>query len=330
MMAGTHANKVSIARLLDLAPLILLVVFFVVFSLVDGRIVTPDNLLQIVVQAAPIAILGIGAMIVLISAGIDLSAGFGVSMCAVIAAIMLRETDSLFAASAIVLLAGLMLGLFNGFFIGVLKMESFIVTLGSMTVAQGVTLYLASSGGVLTVNHPTLKAIGIGKTFGIPNLLLVVVVLVLIATFIIKNTSFGLRTFGIGSSLESTRVAGVSIVNQQIYIYVFSGICTALTALMLVSRVAIVSPNLGGTNLMLDAITATVVGGTSIFGGRGSIVGTLLGALLISLITQAMSIIGISATSLDFFKGLFIVLALVLDSMIREGKLKLNKRQAVA
>jgi ribose/xylose/arabinose/galactoside ABC-type transport system permease subunit len=330
MMAGTNAIKVSLARLLDLAPLILLIVFFAVFTSVDSRIVTPDNLLQIVVQAAPIAILGLGAMIVLISAGIDLSAGYGVSMCAVIAAIMLRDSGSLIGAIAVVLLAGLLLGLFNGFFIGVLKMESFIVTLGSMTVAQGVTLFLASSGGVLTVNNPTLKTIGIGRTLGIPNLIIVAVVLVLLASFIIKNTNFGLRTFGIGSSLESTRVAGVSIVNQQLLIYIFSGMCTALTALMLVSRVAIVSPNLGGTNLMLDAITATVVGGTSIFGGRGSIVGTLLGALLISLITQAMSIIGINATSLDFYKGLFIVLALVLDSLIRAGKIKLSKRQAIA
>jgi ribose/xylose/arabinose/galactoside ABC-type transport system permease subunit len=330
MMAKTNERKVSLARLLDLAPLILLIFFFIVFALVDNRIVTPDNLLQIVVQAAPIAILGLGAMIVLISAGIDLSAGYGVSMCSVIAAMMLRETGSLFAAVAVVLLAGLLLGLFNGFFIGVLKMESFIVTLGSMTVAQGVTLYLASSGGVLTVSNATLKTIGIGRTLGIPNLIIVAVVLILIAAFVIRKTSFGMRTYGIGSSLESTRVAGVSIVNQQMLIYLFSGLCTAFTALMLVSRVAIVSPNLGGTNLMLDAITATVVGGTSIFGGRGSIVGTLLGALLISLITQAMSIIGINPTSLDFFKGLFIVLALVLDSLIRAGKLKLGKRQAIA
>ena len=323
-------NKLGLARILDFAPLILLVVFFVFFSMADSRILAADNLLQILVQAAPIAILGLGAMIVMISGGIDLSAGFGVSMCAVVGGLMLKDNGSLFEAVVFVLLTGIVIGLFNGFFVGFLNIQSFIVTLGSMTVIQGVTLYLATAGGVLVITNQQLKAIGIKSTLGIPNIVIVTALLVLIASFVIKRTSFGLRTFGIGSSLESTRVAGVPIVRQQFLIYIFSGICTALTALLLISRVSIVSPNIGGTNLMLDAITATVVGGTSIFGGRGSIVGTLLGALLISLITQAMSIIGVSSTSLDFFKGMTIVLALVLDTLLRETKVKLGKRQASA
>ncbi|MFD0716687.1 ABC transporter permease [Paenibacillus sp. GCM10027626] len=328
-MDNIKMNRITIARLLDFAPLILLVVFFIVFSAMDSRIMTGTNLLQVLIQAAPIAILSLGAMIVLISGGIDLSAGYGVSLCAVVAGVMLKDNGSLLGAIGTTLLVGALIGLFNGFFVGKLKLQSFIVTLGSMSVIQGLTLYLATSG-VILITNPTLKTLGIKSTLGIPNIVWIAAILIIIAAFLIKRTSFGLRTYGIGSSEESTRVSGVPIVRQQYLIYIFSGVCTALAALMLVSRVSIVSPNIGGTTLLMDAITAAVVGGTSIFGGKGSIAGTLVGALIISLITQAMSIFGISASSLDFYKGMIIVLALILDTVIRESKIVLNKRRLSA
>ncbi|MBB6635648.1 ABC transporter permease [Cohnella thailandensis] len=328
-MKKAKTTQVSLARLLDLAPLLLLIVFLVVFGLMDSRIVSGANLLQTLVTAAPIAIMGIGAMIVLISGGIDLSAGYGVSLCAVVAGVVLRDSGSLIVSVLATLLVGALVGVFNGFFVGKLKLQSFIVTLGSMSVIQGVTLTLVT-GGVILVTDPTLKTIGIKSTFGIPNILMIAVVLVVLASFLIKRTTFGLRTYGIGSSEESTRMSGVPIVRQQYLIYIFSGVCTALAALMLISRVSIVSPNIGGTTLLMDAITATVIGGTSIFGGKGSIAGTLVGALIISLISQAMSTFGVSASSLDFFKGLIIVLALILDMVIRESKVVLNKRRLTA
>jgi Ribose/xylose/arabinose/galactoside ABC-type transport systems, permease components len=328
-MKKAKTTQVSLVRLLDLAPLLLLIVFLVVFGLMDSRIVSGANLLQTLVTAAPIAIMGIGAMIVLISGGIDLSAGYGVSLCAVVAGVVLRDSGSLVVSVLATLLVGALVGVFNGFFVGKLKLQSFIVTLGSMSVIQGITLTLVT-GGVILVTDPTLKTIGIKSTFGVPNILMIAIVLILLASFLIKRTTFGLRTYGIGSSEESSRMSGVPIVRQQYLIYIFSGVCTALAALMLISRVSIVSPNIGGTTLLMDAITATVIGGTSIFGGKGSIAGTLVGALIISLISQAMSTFGVSASSLDFFKGLIIVLALILDMVIRESKVVLSKRRLTA
>lgn len=322
-MSEQRSSKQLWVRVFDMAPVILLLCLLGIFSLVDDRIISGTNLLQVLVQAAPIAILALGAMMVLISGGIDLSAGYGVGLCAIVAGTVLSNDGSLWAAIALTIATGALIGMFNGFFVGVLKIQAFIVTLGSMTLIQGLTLWMAT-GGVLIITHPGLKQAGIGFTLGIPNLILITAMLVLIAALLIKQTSFGLRTYGIGSSLESTRSSGVPVVKQQLLIYLFSGICTAVTAILLVSRVSIVSPNIGGINLMLDAITAAVIGGTSIFGGRGSIAGTLVGALIISLITQAMSIFGISASSLDFFKGMIIVIALAADSLMREAHNKLN------
>jgi ribose transport system permease protein len=322
-MGNERLRTIAWVRILDFAPLILLLILLGVFSLIDERIMTGVNLIQILTQSTTIAILALGAMIVLISGGIDMSAGYGVSLCAVVFSMVLTKGGSLFAAVAVVIAVGILMGLFNGFFVSVLKIQAFIVTLGSMTIVQGITLFMAT-GGVLIITNPSIKKMGIGYSFGIPNIVLVTAILILFATILIHRTSFGLRTFGVGSSLDSTRSSGVSIVRQQTFIYMFSGVCTAVTAILLVSRATIISPNIGGINLMLDAITATVIGGTSIFGGRGSITGTLIGALIIGLITHAMAVIGISATSLDFFKGLIIIIALVTDTLLRGAKVKFN------
>lgn len=306
-------------RVLDFAPLILLVVLTVVFALIDPRIIGGTNVKQILVQAAPTAILALGAMVVLISGGIDLSVGYGIGLCAVIAGLSLSGGGSLPLAILWTVLAGVAFGVFNGFFVGFLKIPPFIVTLGTMIIVQGATL-LASRGHVLLVSNATLKKIGIGASGFMPNILIVTIVLILIMAVLIKQTRFGLRTYGLGSSEESSKVSGVPIHRQQLLIYVFSGVCTAIAALLMVSRVSIVTPNLGGNSYMLDAITATVIGGTSIFGGKGSIAGTLVGALIISLMTQALTIFGVSSTSLDFFKGAIIILALIADSGVRAAK----------
>lgn len=316
-------NKVVFYRILDLAPVLLLIMLLIVFALVDERIVSSQNLVQILINTAPIAILALGAMVVLISGGIDLSSGFGVSLCSVVFAATLINFESLTISIVATLLVGSLIGVFNGLFVGVFKVQPFIVTLSSMTIIQGITLFVATSGTLMVMN-PTLKVIGLGNSLGIPNILLITLVLIAIIYILIHHTTFGIWTYGLGSSIESTESSGVSIAKQQINVYLFSGICTALTAILLVSRVSIVSPNIGGVSLLLDAITATVIGGTSIYGGKGSIWGTIVGAMIISLITNALIVFGISSSSIDFFKGAIIITALSIDSWIRYAKGKLE------
>ncbi|MFC4597275.1 ABC transporter permease [Cohnella hongkongensis] len=315
-------------RVLDFAPLLLLIVLTVVFAAIDPRIVNGTNLKQILVQAAPISILALGALVVLVSGGIDLSVGFGIGLAAIVVGVSLSNGGALFEAIAWALIVGLAVGIFNGFFIGYLKIPPFIVTLGAMIIIQGITL-LVARGHVLVISDKAIKSIGIGTTGGVPNILIVAATLIVLIAVLIKQTRFGLRTYALGSSEESTQVTGVPIHRQQLLIYAFSAICTAVAAIMMVSRVSIVTPNLGGNSYMLDAITATVIGGTSIFGGKGSISGTLIGALIISLMTHSLTMFGVSATSLDFFKGAIIILALIADSGVRaaKGRLELGLRR---
>lgn len=322
-------KNIVMFRILDLAPVILLIILLSVFTILDSRIISSQNLLQILINTAPIAILALGAMVVLISGGIDLSAGYGVSLCAVIFALILSNGGSLVTAAIFALLTGVLIGLFNGFFIGVFNIQPFIVTLSSMTIIQGATLIVATSG-TLMISDPVLNLIGIGATGFMPNILMITFLLLAIIYVLIHHTNFGIWTYGLGSSATSSESSGVSISRQQILVYLFSGICTALTAMLLVSRVTIISPNIGGISILLDAITATVIGGTSIYGGKGSIWGTLVGALIISLITNALVIFGVSSTSLDLFKGAIIIGALIIDSAIRHAKNNLSMRRKVA
>lgn len=322
-------KNIVMFRILDLAPVILLILLLSVFAALDPRIISSQNLVQILINTAPIAILALGAMVVLISGGIDLSAGYGVSLCAVIFALILSNDGSLVMAVIIALLTGGLIGLFNGFFIGLFRVQPFIVTLSSMTIIQGATLMVATSG-TLMISNPILKSMGIESTGFIPNILIITFLLLVIIYVLIHHTNFGLWTYGVGSSASSSESSGVSISRQQILVYLFSGICTALTAMLLVSRVTIVSPNIGGISILLDAITATVIGGTSIYGGKGSIWGTLVGALIISLITNALVVFGVSSSSLDLFKGAIIIGALVIDSAIRHAKTNLSMSREAA
>ncbi|MEI3605188.1 ABC transporter permease [Pseudogracilibacillus sp. SE30717A] len=316
-------KNIVMFRILDLAPVILLIILLGVFAALDPRIVSGQNLMQILINTAPVAILALGAMVVLIAGGIDLSAGYGVALCSVIFASFLTNEGSLVMAVVFALLTGVLIGLFNGFFIGLFNVQPFIVTLSSMTIIQGATLVVATSG-TLMITNPVLKTLGIGTTGVIPNILILTFLLLAIIYVLVYHTNFGLWTYGLGSSAESSESSGVPIARQQILVYLFSGVCTALTAMLLVSRVTIVSPNIGGISILLDAITATVIGGTSIYGGKGSIWGTLVGALIISLITNALVVFGISSSSLDLFKGAIIIGALAIDSGIRYAKSNLS------
>lgn len=316
-------KNIVMFRMLDFAPVILLILLLGLFAALDPRIISSQNLMQILINTAPVAILALGAMVVLISGGIDLSAGYGVGLCSVIFASFLTNDGSLVMAIIFTLLTGAVIGLFNGFFVGLFNVQSFIVTLSSMTIIQGATLVVATSG-TLIITNPILKTMGIGATGAVPNILIITFVLLAMIYMLIYHTNFGIWTYGLGSSAESSESSGVPIARQQILVYLFSGICTALTAVLLVSRVSIVSPNIGGISILLDAITATVIGGTSIYGGKGSVWGTLVGALIISLITNALVVFGVSSSSLDLFKGAIIIGALAIDSAIRHAKNNLS------
>ena len=274
-----------------------------------------SNLSDVLVQATPIALVALGAMVVLVSGGIDFSPAYGVSMCAVLVGATLLAGGSLPEAIAWGIGGGVMLGLFNGLVIGVLGIPPFVTTFASLTIVQGLTLLLATE--TLIVQNPTLDALGSGSFGPLPIAVLVVGLVSVLIFGMVRYTRFGLRSYAVGSNAEAARLSGVPMVRQQVLVYVFSGVMTALAAVLLVGRVSIIAPNIGGISLLLDAITATVIGGTSIFGGRGTVGGTLTGAIIVSLVTNILRVLGVDPSSQEFFKGAIIIVALSAEAGFR-------------
>lgn len=309
-------------RLLNLAPLLLLVLLVVVFGAIDSRVVDPDNLRNVAVQATPIALLGLGAFVVLLSAGIDLSAGFAVGLCAVMMAQRLSEGDGLSAALLVGLGVALAVGLVNGVLVGYANLPPFVATLATMAMVQGATLQVATSG-VLVVDNDALRTLGTDDVAGIPLAVIAVAAVALVMWGIMRGTRFGLRTYAIGSDAEAARLSGVGWRRQQLLIYVVGAVMVFLCAVLVISRTPVVTPNVGSVSLLLDAIAAAVIGGTSIFGGRGTVFGVVVGALIMALLTNALRVFGVDPSGIDLYKGSIIVVALLIDAGIRVARARI-------
>ena len=309
------------------APQLLLLVIVAVIALVEPRVIERDNLEQVVTQASPIAILALGAMVVLLTGGIDLSAGFGVAMVAVSMAAAMSTGAGLAQGLLVALCFGVGLGLVNGLLVGVLRIPAFIATLATFTAVQGVTLTQAKTG-TLIVSDATLLRLGTGTIAGVPAPIVVAACVALVMGVLLRHTRFGVRTYALGSaSPDAARLSGVPVARHLVLVYVVAGLLTTVAAVVLAGRSGVVAPNLGGVSLLLDAIAAAVLGGTSIFGGRGTVLGTLTGAVIIALVTNALRVSGLDASSLDLWRGAIIGLALMVDAGLQFLRRRLEDRE---
>lgn len=314
-----HAARTPARTAVDLvvrfSPQVLLVLMLVIVGLLNPTTLLPVNLLNVLINAVPIAVLALGAMWVLVSGGLDLSAGYGVAMCALVVAGQLQAGQPAGWAFVVGILAGLALGVVNGLLVGPLGMPAFIATLATMAAVQGAVLKLGGIGTYI-VSDAGIAGLGSGSLLGIPNLVLVGIALAVVVWLVASRTRFGLHTYGLGSNREAMSARGVAVIRQTVLVYVFSGLFIGLTGVILVAKVQIVDTNIASTSLLLDAFAATILGGTSLFGGKGTVWGTLTGAVMISFIATSLVIMGVGPQSIDFFRGAMIVLAVIVQSGI--------------
>jgi len=308
-MKGTF----TLHHLLKFSPVMLLVGLALIFALIDGRVVSTANLINIVAQATPIAVLALGAFIVLLSGGIDLSAGVGVAFCAVLTASLMDTGTNLPAVLMVGLLTMFVIGGINGIMIAFLRIPPFIATLAMMVILQGAVL-ASSAKGILVLRDPWLRFIGIERSFYLPHVIFITLLIILLTGILMRHTRFGLRNYALGSDPVSAELAGVPMKRHLVLVYAVSGVFIALATFIMIARVPVVTPNIGGTSLLLDAIAAAVLGGTSIFGGRGSVSGVVVGALIVSLLTTALRVFGTDPSQLEFYKGAIIITALLVDA----------------
>lgn len=286
------------------------------------EILSPLNLETLVLAVSLLLVLSLGQSFVLITAGIDLSLPAVMSLASVVGASCLVATSSslgtslsVLTAIAVMLAAGLSIGLLHGLAVAYLRMPAFLVTLASLMWVGGVAVWHTESERI-PVSEGFIQ-IWYGRLLGIPLPVWTVTTLAVLAHFILNNTVMGKRLYAVGHGLQTSLVSGVPIKKTIVFAYMASGLCTSLAAVFYTARLHTGSPELVENEVLLDCIGAAVIGGTSLFGGRGKVVGILLGAVFISLVGNSLNMLGLRYWHVVMVKGGVILLAAVLDSFQR-------------
>jgi len=314
----TRRTAASLRRLFRnqaVSMLVILIIMWGVLGLLSPYFFTVDNLFEITLQTAVIAIIGAGMTFVILSGGIDLSVGSVFACSAVVGGMVFTGTHSLFLALIATAAAGGVFGLANGLLITVLRVPPFIGTLGMMGVARGFALIFVN--GVPIYGLERYKFIGQGKLFDvIPVPTIIVLVIFAVGVLVLNYTRFGRFTYAIGSNTEAARLSGINVRLIQIGIYVICGVVTGLASTIEAGRLAIVQPA-GGNGYELLAIGAVIIGGASTFGGEGSIIATLIGAIIVTTIRNGLNITGVNAFWQYVVNGLVIIGAVAADQLRR-------------
>jgi ribose transport system permease protein len=298
--------------------LIILAIMWVFLGFMSPYFFTVDNLFEITLQMAVIAIIAAGETFVILSAGIDLSVGAVFAAAAVAGGLVLTSTGNLFLALLATIVVGGLFGLTSGLLITKIRVPAFIATLGMMGVARGLAL-IWSNGIPIYGLDERYRFIGQGKVFDvIPVPTLIVIVVYALSWFILNRTRFGRFVYAIGSNEEAARLSGINVTMVTIGIYVICGLLTGLASTIEAGRLATIQPA-GGNGYELLAIGAVVVGGTSLFGGEGSIIATLIGALMVTTIRNGLNILGVNAFWQYVVNGAVIIAAVAIDQYRRRS-----------
>jgi len=294
-----------------------LIVLIVFFSIASGNFFTWSNISGILLATAVIGILALGTTFVIITGGIDLSLGTGMTLCAVMTGIFVVNLGLPVWLGVIGGIAtGALMGVINGLNITFLRLPPFIATLAMMMIAQGLALVISGVRPIYFSSvAPDFKQIALGTLIpGLPNAVVILFALAIIAYFLLSKTILGRYTFAIGSNEEATRLSGVNTRRWTIIVYTVSGIFTGIAGVVIASRLDSAQPQLG-VGYELQAIAAVIIGGTSLLGGRGSILGTVIGALIMSVLINGLRIMSIQTEWQNVVVGIVILIAVFADSL---------------
>ncbi|MER9197264.1 ABC transporter permease [Mesorhizobium australicum] len=299
----------------DIGTLLGLFVIVVVFSVLTPNFITEQNILNILQQSSINACVALGMTLVIIAGGIDLSVGPTAAIAAVAAAVMMTAGVPIFVAIPIALIFGMATGAVNGILVSYGGLQPFIVTLGTLSLYRALALIYTGGNPVFGI-PPAFRALTNSSIAGIPNPVLIVAVLAGSIWIVLNKTPLGEYFLAVGGNQEASRIAGVPVALTKIASYVISGGLAAVAGLILVGRLGAADPTLG--NLWeLDAIAAAAIGGASLMGGKGSIVGTLLGAVILGSLRNGLTLLNVQAFYQLLATGLIILVAMLIDRATR-------------
>ncbi len=314
----SREKRTKIGRLMEKAgPFAALVVLAIIFTAINPRFIYLSNIINVIRQAAVYIILAVGMTFVITGAGIDLSIGSMIAVCTIIAGSLLQDFGlPLFPVILITLALGAFIGLINGLLVTRVFLPPFIATLGMMVTLRGIAL-LHSSGRIYHAFPAPLLAMGRGMIFGVfPAPIAISFAIVFIGYIFFKWTTFGQYCIAIGGNKEGARLSGINTYRYETLNYVLMGFLTAFAGLVLMGRIDSTQAIIG-TNMEIHTIAAVIIGGTSLFGGRGTISGSVIGAIILAVIANGLILAGVSFFWQQVVTGLIIILSVAL-SIFRE------------
>ena len=303
--------KERLQQFLAFASLIVIVLFFWAMS---PNFLTFSNITAILFSTVVIGTLALGTTFVIITGGIDLSIGTGMALCGVISGVLIVNAGLPVGLGVLgAILFGGLIGLVNGVNVALFKLPPFIATLAMMLVAQGLALVISGSAPIYFTDDPSYSKISTGTIIpGVPNAVIILAVLAAVSAVLLNKTILGRYTFSIGSNEEATALSGIDTRKWKIMIYTLAGLFIGMAGVLISARLGSAQPATG-MGYELQAIAAVVIGGTSLTGGKGSIVGTVIGALIISVLNNGLQIMSIPQEWQNVILGCVIILSVYAD-----------------
>ncbi|QUH28330.1 ABC transporter permease [Vallitalea guaymasensis] len=291
---------------------VILFIMIIVMTMIKPIFINTSNIINIFKQVAVIGTIAYGVTLIIITGGIDLSSGSVVALVGVVVASFSAPGDNIIIAIIIGLLVGALCGAINGIVLSYTGIPPFIATLGMMTIARGAAL-LYTNGRPISNIDESLLVLGTGKIGPVPIAVIIFLLAGLLTHIILRKSTFGKSIYAIGGNEQAAIVCGLNVKKIKILIYTFAGVMSAVGGIVLTARVSSGNPT-AGLSYELDAIASAVIGGTSLSGGVGYISGTIIGALIIGVLNNGLTLIGVSPYWQQVVKGLIIVGAVILDA----------------
>ncbi|MEO7456357.1 MAG: ABC transporter permease [Gemmatimonadaceae bacterium] len=313
----------SLRRLSSLGPFIALVVACAFFATRSDRFLTADNLSLVLQQVMVVGVIAIGQTFVILTAGVDLSCGAVMALGSMVMTTLAVERGvPVPAAIAAGIATTTLFGAVNGVLVARIALPPFIVTLGTLNIAFALTQLSSAAQTItglpdaMTSLGGTLHVGGFSMVYGV----LLMLALYGVAWFVLRETAAGRHVYAVGNDAEASRLAGIGTRRVLLGVYMIAGVCYGIAALLLVARTGVGDPQAGQSE-NLDAITAVVLGGTSLFGGRGVVVGSLVGALIVGVFRNGLTLMGVSSVYQVLVTGVLVILAVSIDQLSRRGAL---------
>ncbi len=323
-----NAKNIAYLLLREAGIGIALILICVFFAIAEPKFASYGNLMNIFTQISINTVIAVGMTFVILLGGIDLSVGSVLALCSVVAGLTItNETLPVSIATSLAVLfsiiVGALCGLFNGFVTEKWRIHSFVVTLGMLNIARGAALQISDSRTIFAFPEAFSK-FGAQTIFGVPVIFVMALTIVIIASIVLRRTVFGRMIYAIGNNEETVRLSGHRTILYKIAAFVICGGCVGIASIMYMLRLNISSPILG-VGFELNAIAAVVIGGTSMMGGKGSLIGTFLGASIIGVLNNGLLLLGMGDFARQIVTGLIIVVAVVVDTYRNRILLKLQQ-----